>query len=122
MPQTTIGRGNEEYDWIISVPSLTWSGTVGATSVAELTATVAGLNPGDVLASMDYNPPAGTSITAAGGLVSGLSMGNFRITTANTLAVLWSNTTAGALTPPAGPWLINLVRPENPFNLPASAA
>jgi len=120
MPQTTIGRGNELYDWLVQPATLTWSGTVGATSAAELTATLQGVNAGDCLASFDYNPPSGTAITTA--LPYGLSANNFRIVSANTISVLWTNTTAGALTPPAGPWYINIVRPENPNNLPVTAA
>ena len=111
MPQTTIARGNELYDWLCGV-TVTWSGSVGATSTAELTCTVPGLLVGDYV-DMYLSTQA---------LTTGLSITNMRVSAANTMAVTVVNATAGALTPPVGPWTLNVVRPENPNNLPASAA
>lgn len=119
MPQTTIARGNELYDWVVGPVTLTWSGTVGATTAAELTATVPGLSVGDQV-SINYNPPTGTAVTAA--MPYGLSYDNIRVTANNTLAVLWTNATAGGLTPPVGNLYLTIVRPENPNNLPTTAA
>jgi hypothetical protein len=122
MPQTTLGRGNELYDWVIGPASITWSGSVSTVSASELTATVNGLQVGDVIAGMQYNPPAGTATTATGGLVYGLSYTNLRVTAANTLGATWQNSTGGGLTPPSANWTINILRLENPNNLPLSAA
>jgi len=109
MPSTTIQRGNALFDTLIA-PTITWSGSVGATSTAELTATIPGFQVGDVI--------SGTSIGAA--LTTGLSYTNWRVSAPNTIAVTWVNTTAGALTPQSGPWNIEVMRPENPSNIPAN--
>jgi hypothetical protein len=111
MPQTTIGRGNELYDWVIN-PTVTWSGSVGATSTAELTCTIAGLVVGDYIDSLVY---------PSGPMTTGLTYSNCRVSVANTLAVTWINTTAGALTPPVGPYYVNVLRVESVANLPATA-
>lgn len=119
MPQTSLARGNELYDWIVGPVTVTWSGTVGATTASELTATVPGLLIGDQV-SLVYNPPAGTSVTTA--MPYGLSYDNIRVTAANTLGVLWTNSTAGGLTPPTTNLYLTIVRPENPSLLPTTAA
>lgn len=118
MPQTSLARGNELYDWIISPTTLTWSGSVSATTAAELTTTISGLQVGDQI-SISYNPPSGTAVTTA--MPYGLSYDNIRVTAANTLGVLWTNSTAGGLTPPTANWQVTIVRPENPNNLPNTA-
>lgn len=110
MPATTIARGNELYDYLCLV-TFTWSGSVGATSTAELTASLPGLQLGDYVDM--YNN------TAA--LTTGLSITNIRVSAANTLAVTVANTTAGALTPPTAGWLVNVVRCESFQNLPTNA-
>jgi hypothetical protein len=112
MPGTYAARGNELYDWLIQPTTLTWSGSVGATSTAELTATVPGLNVGDWISLQLYTGP----------ITTGLSISNERVSAANTIAITWVNSTAGALTPQTTGWVINVVRPEAPNNLPNSAA
>ena len=119
MPQTSIARGNELYDWIIGPVTVTWSAQATTVAATELTCTVPGLNAGDQV-SMSYSPPAGTAVNAA--MPYGLSYDNIRVATNNTLSVLWTNTTAGGLTPPTTNWYMTIVRPENPNNLPPSAA
>ena len=112
MPQTMLGRGNLIYDWLIQ-PTLTWSAaTVGATTTAELTATVPGLQVGDYVDMY----LAGAAIT------TGLAFTNIRVSAANTIAVTWVNSTAGGLTVQTGPWLMNIVRPESTANLSTTAA
>ena len=110
MPSTTLQRGNLLFDALIN-PTVTWSGTVGATSTAELTATINGLQVGDVISG---------AITLAA-MTTGLSYTNWRVSAANTVAVTWVNATAGALTPPTV-WLLEWIRPENPTFIPTSAA
>lgn len=119
MPQTSIARGNELYDWIIAPTAVTWSGQATTVAATELTCTIPGLQVGDQV-SIAYNPPAGTSVTTA--MPYGLSYDNVRVTATNTLAVLWTNTTGGGLSPPTANWQITIVRPENPGLLPISAA
>lgn len=119
MPQTTIGRGNELYDWVIQPTTLTWSGSVSATTATELTATIPGLVAGDIIAEIVYNPPVGTAVTTA--LPYGFSWSNVRCNANNTLSVLWTNSTAGSLTPPSSYWYVNILRLETPGNLPTSA-
>jgi len=112
MPQTTIGRGNVVYDWLIS-PTITWSAaTVGATTTAELTATIPGLQVGDYVDLYVQNAA----------MTTGLAITNVRVSAANTLAVTWVNTTAGGLTVQTGPWLMNIVRPESVANLVGTAS
>ena len=121
MPQTTIARGNELYDYLIQPTTVVWSATTLATvSATEVTTTIQGLNAGDFV-SVVYNPPSGTAITGVNGMPYGISIENARVTANNTLAVLFSNSTAGTLTLPTGPFFINVVRPEAPNNLPTSA-
>lgn len=118
MPQTTIQRGNTLYDFLITInpntaqSALVWSGSVGATSAAEITTTIQGLQVGDVIAGATYNPPTGTAVTTA--MPYGFDWTNARVSAANTLAMLWNNTTAGGLTPPTQYWTFEVMRPESP--------
>lgn len=109
MPGTTIGRGNVIYDYLCQ-PTLT-PVSVGANTSAEQTFTVLGLQVGDFV---DVNV-ANSAQTAGIGIV------NARVSAANTLAIQFSNSTAGALTPVAGAYNINVTRPEN-LPLPPNAA
>lgn len=113
MPGTIAARGNELYDFLVAPPTVTWSSaTVGATSTAELTATVPGLQVGDYIGLQLYTGPVTT----------GLSITNERVSAANTMAITWVNSTAGGLTVPTTGWVINVVRPEAYPGLPPSAA
>ena len=111
MPQTTIGRGNMVYDWLMSV-TFVWSGSIGATSTAEITAPFPGLQVGDYVDMYVQNGPQTTGVQPI----------NFRCATNGVLTAQWSNSTAGALTPLAGPYLVNISRPESVTALPNSAA
>ena len=121
MPGTYAARGNELYDYLCQVNGLVWSSpTLATVTATELTATIPGLNAGDWV-QLVYNPPAGTSLTAVGGMPYGVTMDNFRCVANNTISVLWENSTAGTVTLPTGPFILNVVRPEAPNNLPSSA-
>ncbi len=110
MPQASIPRGNELYDWVIQPTALVWSAATVASTTAELTTTIPGLQLGDLVQM---------SLNAA--LVTGLSYTNIRVSAANTLAVTWVAASVTA-TVPTGTWTLIVVRPEAPANLPASAA
>jgi hypothetical protein len=106
-----VAYGNTIYDSIIAPTSvagatpgtLAWStATVNANTTAELTAKIAGLLPGDAIDLY--------RIDAA--MLTGLQMVNIRVSAADTMAVTWVNSTAGALTVPVSSWMANVTRPE----------
>lgn len=107
MPGTTIGRGNILYDFLIQ-PSLTPVAVSGSTA-AEQNFTVQGLIVGDVL---DVN--CNIAQTA------GITIGNVRVPSINTMTIEFANSTAGSLTPVAGAYNVNITRPEN-LPLPTTA-
>jgi hypothetical protein len=67
---------------------------VGANTTAEQTFTVPGVLPGD---SIDINKASHQA---------GLSIGNVRVSAANTLAIQFVNTTAGSITPTSEQYII----------------
>jgi hypothetical protein len=112
--------GNEIYDMIIAPTSqagatpgtLVWSAaTVGATTTAELTATIPGLLVGDLV----------DIYLISGAMTTGLTISNVRVSAPNVLAVTWINSTAGPVTVPTAIWAMNMTRPENPSALPPNA-
>jgi hypothetical protein len=68
--------------------------SVGANTTAEQTFTVPGLQVGD---SLDINKASHQA---------GLSIGNVRVSAANTLAIQFVNTTAGAIVPTSEQYII----------------
>jgi hypothetical protein len=72
--------------------------SVAANSAPEQTFTVPGLQVGD---SLDVNKPS---------TQAGLSIGNVRVSAANTLAIQYVNTTAGAIVPAAETYIIGGMR------------
>ena len=108
MPGTTIGRGNMLYDYIVQT-SITWSAATVASTTAELTATIPGLQVGDYVDMMLPNAA----------MTTGLTISNVRVSAANTLAVTWV-ATSGTFTIPTCPWQINVCRPES-LPLPSNA-
>jgi hypothetical protein len=68
--------------------------SVGANTTAEQTFTVPGLQIGD---SIDVNKASHQT---------GLSIGNVRVSAANTLAIQFVNTTAGAIVPTAEQYIV----------------
>lgn len=71
---------------------------VAAATVAEQTFTVTGLTTADKV------------FVNAGAIANAVSVGNVRVSAANTLAVQFCNPTAGALTPTAVTWQIVAMR------------
>lgn len=72
--------------------------SVAAATIAEQTFTVTGLTTSDVIF---VNPGAITNSTGIAGV---------RVSAADTMAVLFCNPTAGALTPTATTWKITAIR------------
>lgn len=72
--------------------------SVNANSTSEQTFTVAGLQVGDFV---EVNKPSNQA---------GLSIGNVRVSAANTLAVQFVNTTAGAIVPAAETYIGMMLR------------
>lgn len=107
MPATMIARGNMVYDYLVG-PSLTPIAVAGATA-AEQSFTVLGLLVGDFV-EVNFN----------GAQTAGIGIGNTRVSAVNTLTVEFTNSTAGSLTPAAGTYLVNVMRPEN-ITLPTNA-
>jgi hypothetical protein len=115
-----VAYGNETYDTVIAPTSLAgavpgtlaWSATTLATaSTAELTATVQGLQIGDIC----------DLYLISGAMTTGLQIANTRVSAANTLAVTWVNSSGGTLTIPTATWSMNMTRPEIPGALPTNA-
>lgn len=107
MPAATLPRGNVLYSYLAGV-TLTPVAVAGAIS-AEQSFTIAGLQVGDYV---DTN--------LNGAQTAGIGIANARVSAANTLAVLFSNSTAGSLTPAAGTYVVRISRPEN-IPLPTNA-
>lgn len=107
MPSTTIPRGNILLNFAIG-PTLT-PASVAANTTAEQTFTIAGLQVGDFM-----NVYSASAQTAGIGIVSA------RVSAANTLAIGFSNNTAGSLTPVSGIYNVEVNRPEY-YPLPVSA-
>lgn len=107
MPSNTLGRGNVLYDFMIG-PTLTPVSVAGATAV-EQSFTIAGLQLGDAV-----------DVTFNGAQTAGIGIGNGRVPAANTLTISFTNSTAGALTPASGQYLLTICRPEN-LPLPTTA-
>ena len=110
MPGTAIARGNILYSWLIA-PVLTPT-SVGATTSAEQQFTVAGVQLGDEIGSVNFQ----------GAITSLIDIVNVRVVANNVIGISFQNVTAGGLTPPAGVYLIEMNRPEAPNNLPITAA
>jgi hypothetical protein len=108
MPGTTIGRGNVSYDYLCG-PTLT-PVSVAANTSAEQSFTVLGLQMNDFC-----------DVYFQGAQTAGIGIANARVSAANTLTIMFSNNTAGALVPATGLYVINVTRPEN-FPLPVNAA
>lgn len=88
--------GNVQAAGVLSV-SLT-PAAVSANTTAAQTFTVPGLRVGD---AVHVNPP---------GLTAGSALVGARVSAADTLSITWVNATGGSLTPPAGAYLVLVVR------------
>lgn len=76
--------GNASHEWVLLItPGLTTS--ITANTSVEVTTTVTGLRPYDLIEINKLNH------------VAGLSVGNVRVSAANTLAIQFVNSTGGAI-------------------------
>ena len=111
MPGTIISRGNVLHEWMVYAPAIVWSSATLTSTTYELTASVPGLQVGDI--------PYLALVNSA--MTTNLSYSNIRVSAANTIAVTWVAGAAG-LTIPTGPWVIGIIRTEVPLaQLPATA-
>jgi hypothetical protein len=108
MPSSTLARGNILAGFLIG-PTLT-PASVNQNTTAEQTFTVKGLLPTDIV-----------SVTLNAAQTAGIGIANARVSAADTLAITFSNSTGGPLTPASGQYTIAVDRPENPANLPTTA-
>lgn len=82
-----------------STRTVTWTpASVNAATTVEQTVTVTGAKIGDMV---QVTPPGHTA---------GIGLGSARVAAVNVVRVTWINTTAGALTPPAGSYKFLLMR------------
>lgn len=99
---TQIVRGNIRGIFTIAV-TLSPS-AVGANTTAEQAFTISGIQATDNV--IDVTKPT---------TQAGLGIVNFRVSAANTVAVAFSNNTAGNITPTASEsYRMTVIRPENP--------
>lgn len=82
---TTLARGNVQLEAILLSP-LTTPATVAANTTIEQTYIISGVAIGDFI---EINKPSH---------VVGLSIGNVRVSAANSIAIQWVNNTAAAIT------------------------
>lgn len=94
-----VNYGNIQSTFLLTV-SLTPAATNAATT-AEQTFTVPGLQVGDQI----------SGITFQGAFSSLVDITNYRVSANNTLAIAFSNGTAGSLTYPSGTFYIEVNRP-----------
>lgn len=110
MPGTVRAGGNLVYDWLIG-PTLTPIAVAGSTAV-EQPFTIPGLQLSDYV-----------DVNCSVAQTAGISIGNVRVSAANTLQIEFANSTVGSLTPVSAQYLINIGRCEvGGASLPTSAA
>jgi hypothetical protein len=106
----TNSAGNIKGQWVLTVTLS--PATVAATSSAEQTFTVTGVQLGDMIDVQKAGTP----------LVSGLGIVNSRVTAANTIGITFQNTTNYVQTPAASEtYYLQVTRAENltTSNVPA---
>jgi hypothetical protein len=108
MASTTINRGNVATT-IVMTATITPAAT-GATTSAEQSFTIPGLQVGDQVSALQYQ----------GAWTVLVDIVNLRVSAANTLGVSFQNSTGGSLTAPSGTYLLEVNRPEL-ASLPTSA-
>jgi hypothetical protein len=98
---STIQRGNEVFDQMIYLPTVTVPNLPLNSTVAQAI-TVPGVVMGDLIS---WNQQS---------VVAGISVENIYVSAINTLTFLWSNTTTGAINgTPAQPFVLSVCRGEN---------
>jgi hypothetical protein len=109
MPGSSLARGNLLYQKLFAGNLSPAPVSVAAATTAEQSFTVQGVQLGDYV-----------NCQCAGVQTAGLSIANVRVTGANTIAIAFNNSTAGALVPVAGPYGFVWGRPES-LPLPTDA-
>ena len=107
MPSTTIARGNAISTFYIA-PSITPTSVTTLTTGAQ-TFSIPGLQTTDVI----------NVIGVVGNQTAGITIAESDCNTAGILTIQFANFTAGTLTPAAGVYYIQIVRPEG--SLPVTA-
>jgi hypothetical protein len=107
MPSTTLSRGNFILGMVCG-PSLTPTALTASTTTAQ-TFTVPGLQVLDFI-----------EVNFTGAQTAGVGIANTRVSAANTLEIVFSNSTAGTPTPAAGVYLVRVSRAES-LPLPVNA-
>jgi len=82
---TTLARGNVQLEVLLQI-TVTPPATLAASTTTESNYTVPGVAVGDFI---EINKPSHTT---------GLSIGNVRVASANTIAIQWVNSTASPIT------------------------
>ena len=100
MGSSTLARGNIDAEKLFSI-SIT-PAQVAATTSAEQSFTVLGINVGDYI-----------NIASAAAQTAGILIGNCRVSAQNTLTVQFANVTAQAATPVAGTYGVIWGSPES---------
>lgn len=108
MPGTTVPRGNILYSFL-AVPVLT-PVAVAQNISAEQSFTIPGLKVGDFV-----------TVNVNVAQTAGISIGNSRVSAADTLQISFCNDTGGSLTPASGVYYLDIKRPESFSNLPTVA-
>jgi hypothetical protein len=98
-----VTYGNIQSTFVLSV-TITPAATAAGTTL-EQTFTIPGLQLGDQI----------SGITAQFAYSSLVDMVMYRVSTANTLAIAFSNSSAGSLTAPAGVYYVEVNRPIIPM-------
>lgn len=99
MPGTMLSRGNVLYESLIGI-SFT-PASVNATSSSTQTITVPGAQVSDYC-----------EVSAPTTQTAGIFVVNAWVSAANTVSVQFYNVTGGSLTPAAGIYVVNMLRPE----------
>jgi hypothetical protein len=107
MPSTTIARGNSLSTFYIA-PSLTPTSVTTLTTGAQ-TFTIPGLLTTDIV----------NTLGVVGNQTAGITIVESDVSSAGVLTIQFGNFTAGTLTPAAGVYYIEVIRPEGP--LPVTA-
>lgn len=97
-----VTYGNVQSTWVLTVTLAPAQTAIGTT--AEQTFTINGLQLGDEV-----------SVAANFAYTSQVTIANSRVSAANTIAIAFANTTAGALTAPTGSYNVEVNRKDPSF-------
>lgn len=97
---TSVVRGNVRFMFAVAV--VFDPAAVATITTAEQTVTVTGVAVGDFVMAMKPT------------LTTGVTIGNVRVSAANTIAIQFVNPTAGSVNPVSETWQFLILRPEYP--------